>query len=248
MSPESSPSSRRGPRHRRMSINLRETRPPLPVDRLLADRPPGPDALPSTWRSWVVDPPGWPPRSVWPRRRGRPARSSRSRSSKKRRSSGGTAFRGRWSTRVAFRQLFPAMEDQEFPFRDAGEPRERSFPYRATRDPGTDSPTMRNHGFFTASLSEIARWLGSRRRISGSRCFPVSRSARCSCGKTGCSDSKRCPPDCERTGLPGSGFEPPTEVAARVVILAEGARGPLGQAWIARLGISSPNPPIFALG
>ena len=32
------------------------------------------------------------------------------------------------------------------------------------------------------------------------------------------------------------------------MVLAEGARGPLGQAWRERLGIGSPNPQVFALG
>src|SRR4029077_4439307 len=45
-----------------------------------------------------------------------------------------------------------------------------------------------------------------------------------------------------------STFGPPTDIAARVTVLAEGTRGTLSQAWMQWRNITSPNPQIFALG
>jgi electron-transferring-flavoprotein dehydrogenase len=52
----------------------------------------------------------------------------------------------------------------------------------------------------------------------------------------------------DREGKPGSGYEPPAEVAARVTAIADGSRGAIGQAWKEWRGVTSPNPQIYALG
>src|SRR6185312_5517963 len=51
-----------------------------------------------------------------------------------------------------------------------------------------------------------------------------------------------------RDGTPGSSYAPPTDITARVTVLAEGTRGSLSQAYLAWRGITSPNPQNFALG
>src|SRR5690606_17609946 len=51
-----------------------------------------------------------------------------------------------------------------------------------------------------------------------------------------------------RDGSPGDGYQEPTELTAKVVVLAEGTRGPLGQAWREWQRVGSANPQIFALG
>jgi electron-transferring-flavoprotein dehydrogenase len=56
------------------------------------------------------------------------------------------------------------------------------------------------------------------------------------------------PAGLNRGGEPGSGYEPPTDVTARVTVLTEGTRGPLAQAYRQWQGIPSQNPQIFALG
>src|SRR5690606_12671467 len=61
---------------------------------------------------------------------------------------------------VAFRERFPELEDKDFPFRAPvrGERVYLLTEGRATRLP--TPPTMRNHGNYIASISEIVRWLG----------------------------------------------------------------------------------------
>jgi electron-transferring-flavoprotein dehydrogenase len=61
----------------------------------------------------------------------------------------------------ALRELFPNLKDADFPFRG---PVTQEAVYLLTsggqvRFPVTP-PTMRNHGYFIASICEIVRWLG----------------------------------------------------------------------------------------
>ena len=51
-----------------------------------------------------------------------------------------------------------------------------------------------------------------------------------------------------RDGTPGSGFQEPTDLTAKITVLAEGTRGHLSQAWQSWQGVTSANPQIFALG
>src|SRR3989449_542030 len=60
----------------------------------------------------------------------------------------------------AFRELFPNLKDSEFPFR--GQVRKEAV-YLLTANGQWRlpiPPTMRNHGYYVASLCEIVRWLG----------------------------------------------------------------------------------------
>jgi electron-transferring-flavoprotein dehydrogenase len=51
-----------------------------------------------------------------------------------------------------------------------------------------------------------------------------------------------------RDGQPGTGYAEPTDLTARVTVVAEGTRGLLGQAWREWQQVRSPNPQLFALG
>ncbi len=56
------------------------------------------------------------------------------------------------------------------------------------------------------------------------------------------------PSGLDRESEPTSNYAEPTELTGRITVLAEGTRGPLGQAYRAWQGITSSNPQIFALG
>ena len=229
-------------------IHLRETRPPLPVDRLISDRAPGPDALP--FDAAIVG--GGPAGLAAAIRLAQAAKAVGEDISicvfEKAADLGGHCLSGAVVNPVAFRELFPGLEGEAFPFR---QPVTRESVHfltrrRSLRIPAP--PTMRNHGFFTASLSEMVRWLSERAEELGVEVFPGFAVGSLLMEEGRVLGLETVPAGRGKDGTPGSGFEPATEVSARVVILAEGARGPLGQAWRERLGISSPSPPIFALG
>jgi len=149
---------------------------------------------------------------------------------------------------VAFRELFPELEDKDFPFRS---PVGKERIYLLTRRSQIrlpTPPTMRNHGYYLASICEITRWLGEKAEKLGVNVFtgfPVDsllvdgkrvRGVRTTAGGL------------NKEGQPGGAYVPPTDVAAGITVLAEGTRGPLTQAYLKWQDIASPNPQIFALG
>ena len=56
------------------------------------------------------------------------------------------------------------------------------------------------------------------------------------------------PSGLKRDGQPGPGYTPPTDIKAKVTVLAEGTRGALTQAWLRWQQVGSDNPMIYALG
>lgn len=149
---------------------------------------------------------------------------------------------------VSLRSLFPELADSEFPFRQSvtGEAVYHLGPERATRIP--TPPTMRNHGNVVVSLSELVRWLGEQAEALGINIFPGFPVESLLIDGDRVIGVRTVASGLERDGTPGEGYQEPTELTARVVVLAEGTRGPLGQAWRQWRGIGSANPQIFALG
>ena len=229
-------------------IRLRDTRPPAPVARLLRERAPGAEALP--FDAAIVG--GGPAGLAAAIRLAQTAKAAGEEISicvfEKAASLGGHCLSGAVVNPVGFRQLFPGMDDAAFPFREPVTRESVHFLTRRRRFRLPTPPTMRNRGFFTASLSEITRWLGARAEALGVEVFPGFAVGSLLMPEGRVAGLETVPVGLRRDGTPGPGFEPATEVAARVVLLAEGARGPLGQAWRERLGVSSKNPQIYALG
>ena len=109
-------------------------------------------------------------------------------------------------------------------------------------------PTMQNHGFYVASLCEITRWLGEKAEELGINVFtgfPVDSLLVEGQGVRGVRTTAS---GLNKNGQPDAAFVPPTDVTARVTVLAEGTRGPLTQAYLSWQKIGTPNPQIFALG
>jgi electron-transferring-flavoprotein dehydrogenase len=71
----------------------------------------------------------------------------------------------------AFRELFPDLPESEFPFRQkvAAESVYFLSERRAQRIP--TPPTMQNHGYHTASICEVVRWLGEKAEGLGVNLF-----------------------------------------------------------------------------
>ena len=148
----------------------------------------------------------------------------------------------------AFRELFPGLTDDDFPFT---RPVSREAVYlltgaRALRLP--TPPTMRNHGNFVGSICEMVRWLGERAEELGVNVFPGFPVDSLLVEGTRVTGVRTTPAGLDREGAPGAGYQPPMDISATVTALAEGTRGPLTQAWLEREGIGSPNPQIYALG
>jgi electron-transferring-flavoprotein dehydrogenase len=149
---------------------------------------------------------------------------------------------------VAFRELFPELPDDAFPFR-ARVGAERVVVLtadKALRIP--TPPPMRNHGNYVASICEIVRWLGVKAEAHGITVltgFPVDSLLVEGRRVVGV---RTTPAGLKRDGSRGGSYSPPTDVTGKVIALAEGTRGPLTQAWLRWQGIGAKNPQIYALG
>jgi electron-transferring-flavoprotein dehydrogenase len=119
-------------------------------------------------------------------------------------------------------------------------------PKRALRIPAP--PTMRNHGNYVASLSQLGRWLTGQAEDAGAVILPET------AGEKLLVDHGRVRG--VRTGDKGRGrkgeelpnFEPGSEVQAKVTVLAEGTQGHLTGIALDRFALEGVSPQVWALG
>ncbi|HVC87424.1 MAG TPA: electron-transfer flavoprotein:ubiquinone oxidoreductase [Gaiellaceae bacterium] len=109
-------------------------------------------------------------------------------------------------------------------------------------------PTMVNHRNYVASLSQLGRFLADEAEQLGATILPETSAeqllvdgGRVVGVRTG--DRGR-----GRAGEALTNFEPGSDIAARVTILAEGTQGHLTQAALDRFALRSENPQVWALG
>ncbi|HSK18004.1 MAG TPA: electron-transfer flavoprotein:ubiquinone oxidoreductase [Longimicrobiales bacterium] len=147
-----------------------------------------------------------------------------------------------------FLSLFPDMDVADLPFR-APVKEERVFMLRegsAIRIP--TPPTMKNHGNHIASLCEVVRWMGEQAEALGVNVFTGFPAESLLVDGDSVVGVRTTPAGLDRDGGQGSGYQPPTDITARVVALSEGTRGSLSQAFFEWQQIRSQNPQIYALG
>ncbi len=148
----------------------------------------------------------------------------------------------------AFRELFPDLAIEEFPFR---QPVEAESVYllterRAQRIP--TPPTMHNKEYYTASICELVRWLGERAEALGVNLFTGFPVDALLVEDEAVRGVRTTPSGLDRKGQPGSGYSEPTDLTARLTVIAEGTRGLLTQAYRQWQKIGSANPQLYALG
>ena len=161
---------------------------------------------------------------------------------------GGHSLSGAVINPRSFTELFPDLSASDLPFR---RPVTGESVYLLRENGSTKlptPPTMKNHGNYIASLCEVVRWMGDKAEEAGVNVFPgfpadgllvdggTVRGVRTAASGLG------------RDGEPASGYEPPGDILGRVVVLAEGPRGTLAQAWYEWQGVRAENPQLYALG
>jgi electron-transferring-flavoprotein dehydrogenase len=148
----------------------------------------------------------------------------------------------------AFHELFPELGPADFPFRQPvpGEAVYFLTEGRAQRMP--TPPTMHNAGYYTASICEIVRWLGERAEGLGVNLFAGFPADALLVEGNAVRGVRTTPSGLGRQGEPTADYAEPTDLTARITVVAEGTRGLLGQAYREWQRIPSPNPQLFALG
>jgi electron-transferring-flavoprotein dehydrogenase len=109
-------------------------------------------------------------------------------------------------------------------------------------------PTMRNHGNWIVSISQLARYLADQAEATGTMVLPETSAdtllvdhGRVVGIRTG--DKGR-----GKEGEPLANFEPGADIVAKVTVLAEGTAGHLTSAALDRFGLHGRNPQIWELG
>lgn len=148
----------------------------------------------------------------------------------------------------ALRELFPELTDKDFPFRQPVTTESVQFLTRTGGFTIPTPPTMHNSGYYTASLCELVRWMGEQAEALGVNIFPGFPVGGLLVEEGSVRGVRTVPSGLERDGAPGGNYQEPTDITARVTVLTEGTRGPLGQAWREWQKVDSTNPQIFALG
>ena len=208
--------------------------PPLPLDRLILRDPPGAEAIEMDVLIVGAGPAGLACAielarlvEARPGERRRHARAQHRRA-REGRSLGEHNLSGAVVNPRAFRELFPDLQPSDFPFRQPvpGEAVYFMTERRAQRIP--TPPTMHNSGFYTASICEIVRWLGERAEALGVNLFAGFPVDALLVDGTAVRGVRTTPSGLDRDGRPGASYTEPTDLTARVTVVAEGTRGLAG--------------------
>jgi electron-transferring-flavoprotein dehydrogenase len=117
---------------------------------------------------------------------------------------------------------------------------------RAVRIPAP--PTMRNHGNYIASLSQLGRFLGTEAEAAGATILPETPAVKLLVADGRVRGVRTADRGRGRNGEELPNFEPGSDLLARITVLAEGTQGHLTGAAIERFGLQGPNPQVWALG
>ncbi len=117
---------------------------------------------------------------------------------------------------------------------------------RALRIPAP--PTMRNRGNYVASLSQLGRWLAKEAESTGATVLPETAAEKLLVSDGRVRGVRTGDRGRGRDGKPAAGFEPGSDVLARVTVLGEGTQGHLTGAAIDRFGLGGESPQVWALG
>ncbi len=150
---------------------------------------------------------------------------------------------------IAFRRLFPDLKDADLPFRCAvpGEALYLLTERGAIRAPFMP-PTMRNHGNFVASISEIGRWLAAKAEGLGVTILNETSAVKALVLDGTVRGVLTGAKGLGRDGTPLPNHEPGVEIRARATVLAEGTHGHLADALLRHFRLAGSNPQIYALG
>jgi electron-transferring-flavoprotein dehydrogenase len=161
---------------------------------------------------------------------------------------GGHSLSGAVINPCAFKELFPDLKISDFPFRKAVTEEKVYLLTESGQIRIPTPPTMQNHGYHTASLSEVVRWMGKKAEEAGVNILTSFSVESLMMQGNQTVGVRTTAAGLKRDGQPGPNALPPTEISARVVALSEGTRGPLAQAYMQKMKITSKAPQIFALG
>ncbi|MCY4320867.1 MAG: electron-transfer flavoprotein:ubiquinone oxidoreductase [Bdellovibrionaceae bacterium] len=161
---------------------------------------------------------------------------------------GGHTLSGAVINPLVFKWLFPDKADKDFPFRK--KVKKESFYLLSEQKtfPLPVPPGMKAKGCWTASLCEVARFLAKSAQELGVNIFTSFPAEKLLMneGKVVGAISKAY--GLNKDGTKTDNAEPASKIFAKVVVLSEGSRGHLTQAYLQNQNITSHYPQTYALG
>jgi electron-transferring-flavoprotein dehydrogenase len=109
-------------------------------------------------------------------------------------------------------------------------------------------PTMRNHGNYVVSVSQLARFLAEHAEAAGVAILPETDAQKLLVSDGRVHGIRTGDKGLGRDGKPLGAYEPGSDISARITVLAEGTQGHLTGAAIERFGLEGEQPQIWALG
>jgi electron-transferring-flavoprotein dehydrogenase len=109
-------------------------------------------------------------------------------------------------------------------------------------------PTMRNHGNWIVSLSQLGRFLAERAEAGGAAILPETDAQKLLLADGRVQGIRTGDKGLGRDAKPLGAHEPGSDIVARLTVLAEGTQGHLTGAAIDRFGLEGEQPQIWALG
>jgi len=151
---------------------------------------------------------------------------------------------------VGLRELLPDIPEKDFPFDSPVVKEDIQF---LTKDRAFSlpfhPPYMENKGNYIATLGKVVRWLAEIAEKKGVSVFTgfsghevLFENGKVVGVRTGASGV-------DKHGTPMANYQPPTDVRAKITILAEGTRGHLTKVLVEKLNLQKDrNPQIYSLG
>ena len=149
---------------------------------------------------------------------------------------------------IAIRRLFPEAKDSDFPFLQEVNGESVYFLTEKLTIPLPTPPTMRNHGNFMASISQLAKWLGEKAEEMGVMIFNEMAAVKLIVEDEVVKGVRTDDKGADKDGKPLENFQPGSDILAKATVLGEGTTGHLSMALFEHFKISRENPQIYALG
>ena len=161
---------------------------------------------------------------------------------------GGHSLSGAVINPIAFKTLFPDVNEEELPFRQKVK-KEKLFYMTANKKwPLPLPPTMKNKNFYTASLCEVLRWMEEKAEALDINIFSSFTADKLLTDNNQVKGIITTPSGLNRDGNKLSNYQDPVIIRSKILVLAEGSRGHLSQAWMHWKNVKSKYPQTYVLG
>ena len=149
----------------------------------------------------------------------------------------------------AMRELFPDLDESEWPTYGTVDKDSVYFMTKKRALPLVPTPPpFRNHGNHVTSVAQLGRWLGQKAEEAGVYILPETAATRLLVEDGVVRGVRSGDKGRDREGAELSNFEPGSDLVAQATVLAEGTQGHLTGAAIGHFELGSDDPPQWELG